>query len=339
VELLDVPVAEAAGGILVHSLRVAGRRLRKGHLLEPDDVASLAAAGIDEVTIARLGTGDVLEDEAARLVAAAAAGVNTSLSPAATGRCNVRAEADSLVLVDPAVVLAANRCCEGITVATTRPYARAEAGQTVATCKIIPMAVPRDAVDEVCRLLRAAGGPITVVPFQAKTVALVQTMLPGIKPTVLAKTVDVTRSRVHSLGGSLAASFEVRHRRTEIAEALRAAARGADIVLIVGASAIADRADVVPQAVEAAGGRIEHFGMPVDPGNLTLLGAIGATAVLALPSSFRSPRLHGCDWILWRLFADLPVSSDDIAAMGVGGLIKDIPGRPLPRDRAVQRGR
>ena len=39
-----------------------------------------------------------------------------------------------------------------------------------------------------------------------------------------------------------------------------------------GASAIADRRDVIPAAIEAVGGSIEHFGMPVDPGNLMLIG-------------------------------------------------------------------
>jgi molybdenum cofactor cytidylyltransferase len=339
VELVEVPVEQAAGGILVHSIRIGGRRLRKGHILEPDDLPTLIAAGLDEVTVARLGPDDAPEDEAARAIAEAAAGAHTSLSPAATGRCNVRAEAQGLVVVDTGAVLAANRCCEGITIATTAPHARAEAGQTIATCKIIPMAVPRDAVEEVSRVLTRAGGAVALAPFRAKRVALVQTTLPGIKPSVLEKTVEVTRSRVEGLGGTLTSTAEVRHRRADIAAALAHAVARADIVLVVGASAIADRGDVVPRAVEAAGGRIEHFGIPVDPGNLTLLGAVGEAAVLALPSSFRSPRLHGCDWILWRLFAELPVTSEDIAAMGVGGLIKDIPGRPLPRDRAVQRTR
>ena len=43
---------------------------------------------------------------------------------------------------------------------------------------------------------------------------------------------------------------------------------GAELVIVFGASAIADRRDVIPAAIERVGGSIEHFGMPVDPGNL-----------------------------------------------------------------------
>ena len=40
------------------------------------------------------------------------------------------------------------------------------------------------------------------------------------------------------------------------------------------APAVTDRHDVVPQAIETAGGQILHVGMPVDPGNLLVLGEI-----------------------------------------------------------------
>ena len=67
-----------------------------------------------------------------------------------------------------------------------------------------------------------------------------------------------------------------------------------------------------------------------------LLAEMDSMIVLGLPGSARSPRLHGFDWILQRLLADINVEGKDLMLMGVGGLLKDIPGRPLPRKRAVQ---
>ena len=64
-----------------------------------------------------------------------------------------------------------------------------------------------------------------------------------------------------------------------------------------------------------------HFGMPVDPGNLLLLGNIGDATVVGLPGCARSPKLNGFDFVLERLLADLPSARAEIAAMGVGGLL------------------
>ena len=72
-----------------------------------------------------------------------------------------------------------------------------------------------------------------------------------------------------------------------------------------GASAIADRRDVIPAAIEAVGGRIEHFGMPVDPGNLMLIGQASGQPVLGAPGCARSPKENGFDWVLMRLLAGL----------------------------------
>ena len=110
--------------------------------------------------------------------------------------------------------------------------------------------------------------------------------------------------------------------------------------MVFGASAIADRRDVIPAAVEAIGGRIEHFGMPVDPGNLMLVGQASGQPVLGAPGCARSPKENGFDWVLMRLLAGLPVSRADITGLGVGGLLMEIVTRPQPRDEAVaEKGR
>ena len=106
-----------------------------------------------------------------------------------------------------------------------------------------------------------------------------------------------------------------------------------DLVLILTASATSDPHDVAPEAVRAAGGEVTRFGMPVDPGNLLFLGAQGGRPVIGLPGCARSPALNGADWVLERVACGLDVSDTDIAAMGVGGLLKESPARPHPRER------
>jgi len=114
------------------------------------------------------------------------------------------------------------------------------------------------------------------------------------------------------------------------------AAAGCDILLMSGASAIVDRRDVLPAGLEAAGGRVTHFGMPVDPGNLMLMGELAGRPAVGLPGCARSPKVNGFDWVLQRLVAGLAVAPEDVMRLGAGGLLKEIASRPLPRAEAVE---
>jgi molybdenum cofactor cytidylyltransferase len=72
--------------------------------------------------------------------------------------------------------------------------------------------------------------------------------------------------------------------------------------------------------------------MPVDPGNLLFHGHQGGRPVIGLPGCARSPALNGADWVLERLACGIDLTDADIAAMGVGGLLKEIPIRPQARE-------
>jgi molybdenum cofactor cytidylyltransferase len=178
---------------------------------------------------------------------------------------------------------------------------------------------------------------VWVAALRPRPVGLVQTALPGMKVSILDKTRKVVDARLAALDGAPAIELRCRHDAAEVAAAIETLrGRGAELVLISGASAIVDRRDVVPAGLERAGGVIDHFGMPVDPGNLLLLGHIETTPVLGLPGCARSPKENGFDWVLRRLIADLPVDRDAVMAMGAGGLLKEIAARPLPRAEAVE---
>jgi molybdenum cofactor cytidylyltransferase len=128
----------------------------------------------------------------------------------------------------------------------------------------------------------------------------------------------------------LAETRVVPHDSPAIAAALRDLP--GDIGLILTGSATSDLYDTAPQGLRLAGGQVARFGMPVDPGNLLFLGEQGGRPVIGLPGCARSPALNGADWVLERLACGLAVTDDDIAAMGVGGLLKEIPQRPQPRE-------
>ena len=334
----SIPIADAEGAILAHSLATTTGVVKKGRALSADEVAALRAAGFSTVSAARLDAGDVAEDAAARRVAEALAGPYVTISAAFTGRSNIFAAADGLVLLDVARLTALNELDERITVATVPPYERVTAGQMLATIKIIPFAVPDSVVTvAIAQMADAASRAVSVAPFIKHNAALILTTLPATKPTILDKRTRVINDRLRERGATLEHSEVVVHDTTTVAAAITHAANaGHDPVLVFAASAIVDRGDVVPAALVQAGGAITRLGMPVDPGNLLLLGTLGKTTVLGIPSCAASPKLNGFDWVLDRVLAGLVITSRDVADMGVGGLLKEIPTRPQPRDH--QRG-
>ena len=332
-----VPTDDAEGAILAHAAHLPDGRLRKGTRLTAAELERLRSAGIAEIIVARLEAGDIDEDAAADRLAAALMPPGLRLSQAATGRVNIYAVGRGIVRFDRDRLKQVNRIDEGITLACVQHNQLVEDGDMIATLKIIPYAVRQDTVEAVERL--AAGAPVLGFHrLTARPFALIQTRMEGMKPSLLTSTEKVTKQRLNQLGCALVDSRVVAHDSAAVVEAIAAARKhGAEAVLICGASAISDRRDIVPAAVEQAGGRIDRLGLPADPGNLLMTASLDGMPVIGMPGCARSPRLNGFDWVLQLVLAGLPLDDDEIADMAIGGLLMEIASRPLPRRMVEQR--
>ncbi len=327
-----VPVKEALGATAVHSIRQGDLVLKKGTLIGAKEVAALDRAGVRAIVVARGEAGDVPEDRAAADIAAAIAGPGVRIDRAFTGRCNLFAESAGVLVVDKDTIDRLNRIDEAVTLATLAAFKPVVEGEMIATVKIIPFAVESAARDQAVAAAAKVKPVIRIAPYKIKRIGVVSTLLPGLSPKVVDKTLKITRERIQPAGASIIAERRVPHEQEALAKAIDEVLKeGAELVIVFGASAIADRRDVIPAALEAVGGTIEHFGMPVDPGNLLLIGRLRGQAVLGAPGCARSPKENGFDWVLMRLLAGLPVSRADITGMGVGGLLMEIVTRPQPR--------
>jgi len=324
-----VPLAQAEGGVLAHSIPLSGGgRLRKGKVLDKDDLAALAAAGLAAVTVARLEIGDVDEDNAALRLAQALvpnpAVAGLRLQPVGTGRVNILAEGPGVARITAEQVHAVNACDPSITLATVPEWARMDPGGMVATVKIISYALPGAALERACAAGRDA---LSLSAPVLKSAALIQTTVGG--NTDGAKGQRVIGARLERLGVVLGPETVVPHQEAALATAI-AQAKG-ELVLILTGSATSDIRDVAPNALRAAGGTVDHFGMPVDPGNLLFIGQLHTRPVVGLPGCARSPALNGADWVMERIICGVRVTGAEIMRMGVGGLLKEIPSRPRPR--------
>jgi molybdenum cofactor cytidylyltransferase len=207
--------------------------------------------------------------------------------------------------------------------------------QLVATVKVIPFAVPEAALS-VAEALAAQGGPLLRVDALApQPVALILSGSPSIREKLLDDFAPLT-DRVMALGSQVTAThfipLEDETGEAALAETLVAQrAAGARLIIVAGETAILNRRDIVPRALERAGGWVESLGAPVDPGNLLLLGYLGEVPLLGAPGCVRSRKTNIVDWVLPRLLAGDRLTRADISGLGHGGLLEDAPERPEPR--------
>ncbi|WP_420409644.1 NTP transferase domain-containing protein [Hoeflea sp.] len=331
----SVGVDEAEGALLAHALSVGTLRLKKGHLLGKSDLMLLEQAGVKTVIAARLDPGDASEDEAAEALAGAFRGANITAANATTGRVNLHAARAGLFRADRLMVDHLNSIDPGITFACLGDRSQVASGDMVATIKIIPLAVSATSLKQ-ARSAIATPALARVLAFRPSRACLVATRLPTLKSSVMDKTRDLLRERLGAAGSKLLEEVRVDHETEALASEIRRLARKCDLVVVFGASAVTDPDDVIPAAIRSAGGKVERVGMPVDPGNLLVFGSCQGVPVVGAPGCARSPKENGFDWIVARILAGETPDSKDIARMGVGGLLKEIPTRPQPRQTGAK---
>ena len=323
-----VSLDQAEGAILAHSVALPQGRLRKGCRLGPAEIAALRSLGRTEAIVARLDQEDLHEDAAAGVIAEALIADPDSgldLRSVGTGRVNLYARVTGIAGVLAERVDALNAVDPMITLATVPRWQRLTAGEMVATVKVIAYGVAGSSV----RAAAVAGqGALRMHPARLKRAAFIQTVTPEDDGDAGHRAIQ---HRLQALQVAMQPKRLVPHREVDLSDALKVTI-DADLILILTASATSDPDDVAPAALRHAGGRVERFGMPVDPGNLLFLGQLGETPVIGLPGCARSPALNGADWVMERVICGVPVTGADIAAMGVGGLLKEIPQRGRLRE-------
>lgn len=327
-----VPAAAAEGAVLAHSVSAGGVRFRKARRLTREDVEALARAGVASVIVARMEPGDIDEDEAARRIAASLNGGGFTIAAPSTGRVNIHAEKAGVFTASRALIDRLNAIDPALTIATLPDMETVRERQMVATLKVIPFAVA-SALAERWRQVAGEGEALRVHPFEARRVGLIHTTLPSLKSSVIDKTTRITRQRLARSGSAVTEERRVVHATDALAPVIAELCARCDLLIVFGASAIADPHDVIPDAIDAAGGRVKRVGMPVDPGNLLALGELAGVPVIGAPGCARSPRRNGFDFVLDRLMTGLSVGEKEIAGMGVGGLLADIATRPQPREQ------
>lgn len=325
-----VSINDAMGCILAHSIHINGAHIAKGIILENHHITLLRQADVHEITVARLYSDDVHEDDAAFAIGQAFSGTGLVARGAEKGRVNIHAQYDGVLCLNAKDITALNDIDEAITLSTLMPFQRVKAGQMLATIKIITFAVARERLNKALEHIKSQTLHVAAFIPQKATLILTHGNWAALSEKIRDKTIKTISARLKERGADLIDIVDVPHDINAVSDALKGQAKD-HLILMMGISAIVDRRDILPAALVDAGGRIKKFGMAVDPGNLTMVGKLGDTPIIGLPGCARSPKLNGFDWVLDRICAGLEISSEDWAHMSIGGLLKEISSRPQPR--------
>jgi molybdopterin biosynthesis enzyme len=237
--------------------------------------------------------------------------------------------------------------CEGITLATLLSHTAVGASASgklspltgrkmVGTVKILPFAVPETVV-QAAEAIAARRGPLLWIdPLLKRDVAVILSGSPTAEARIRNGFVPQLRQRLEALDAEICSvdfvTLEDERGEGELAATLLERVNtGAELIVLAGETAIMDRHDITPRAIERAGGEIACFGAPVDPGNLLLLAYLGDVPILGAPGCVRSPKANIVDWVLPRLLVGDRLTHGDIFALGHGGLLEDVEERPMPR--------
>ncbi|MCI0554083.1 MAG: molybdopterin-binding protein [Anaerolineae bacterium] len=332
-----VPLSEAEGKILGHNIAGANgqRLLRKGKPLTEEDLGKLRALGRTSVYVAQMEEDDVDENKAARRVAEAVCGPGLHITGVASGRANLLADQQGILRIDVDRLVQINEC-NGITLTTLLTHSPVHARQIVATIKIIPYAVPESIVSVAEGIANGSRQIVRVDALPSKSVGMVLSGSNSLKQRLISDFAPL-RDRIEKLGSTVTrtdfVALDDEEDETALAGMLnQQVSTGVRLILIAGETAIMDTHDIVPRAVERAGGTVESVGAPVDPGNLLMLAYINDVPVVGAPGCARSRKTNIVDWILPRLLVGDRLTRRDIVELGHGGLLQDVRERGMPRD-------
>jgi molybdenum cofactor cytidylyltransferase len=332
-QLKNIPIDQSIGAILVHNIMDANGRktLAKGHLVRAEDIDKLRALGKQTVYAVVLDRDDVREDDAAARVARAVAGAEIELSKPSGGRVNFYAAQRGFLRVNLDALKRINEL-DGVTLATIAAHSAVEPKKLIATLKTIGLALPGTTLRAVEEFVRKSGAVLSVAPAQNQKVTIILTGSENGKTKVQATFAPPIRARIEEMGAQVIAEDYAAEDETAIANAIEKAVRaGAQLIILAGETSVMDADDITPRGIKRAGGEIELYGAPVEPGNLLLLAykpcegsepSQGSVIpILGAPGCVKSRETNVVDLILPRLIAGERVTRADVNALAEGGLL------------------
>jgi molybdenum cofactor synthesis domain-containing protein len=196
-------------------------------------------------------------------------------------------------------------------------------GDKLAGTRVIPLVIEKEKMEAV-RQLAGEHRVFQILPYCLKTAGVVATGSEVQKGLIKDTFTPVIINKLAEYG------IEVKHTATPgddneviTEEILKMADAGVDMVICTGGMSV-DPDDRTPLAIRNTGARIVTYGAPVLPGAMFLLSYLERNGreipVMGLPGCVMYAGRTIVDLMLPRIAAKDPVTAEEIAALGEGGL-------------------
>ena len=319
-----IKTEDAVGHVLCHDMtqiikdQYKDARFRKGHVVTEEDIPVLLSMGKEHLYVWEMTPGMVHENDAAERLLALCGQENMIRSGVKEGKIELIADCDGLLKIDRAALLAVNRTPQ-MMIATIHGDLPVKKGQKLAGTRIIPLVIEQEKMDA----MQAAAGAepiLNVLPMQAKKVGIITTGSEVFKGRIEDKFTPILQSKLAVYGCEMVFHKVCNDDPAGITAAiLEAKAAGCELIFTTGGMSV-DPDDRTPLAIKNTGADIITYGAPVLPGAMFLVSYLDGVPVCGLPGCVMYAKRTIFDLLLPRLLADDPITAEDIARLGEGGL-------------------
>ena len=198
-------------------------------------------------------------------------------------------------------------------------------GDKLLGTRVIPLVIAREKMEQV---RRAAGEePLArLVPYRPMRAGIVTTGSEVFYGRIQDTFTPVILEKLAGFGIQAGGHITVNDDKEKITAAvLELKNQGMDLIVCTGGMSV-DPDDLTPGAIRDTGARIVTYGAPVLPGAMFLLGYFeDGTPVMGLPGCVMYAKATVFDLVLPRIAAGVPVTKQELAHMGNGGLCLGCP--------------
>jgi hypothetical protein len=318
-----VKVQDAIGMTLCHDITAMvdgfkGAAFKRGHVITQEDIPRLLDIGKQHVFIWEENAGEIHEEDAARRLSQMTAVDGAHYGSISEGKIQLFADQDGMFRVDKALLAAVNRIGD-ITITTLPDHYPVKAGDRLASMRIVPLVTEERQIAE-AEALCAGKQLYDLRPFKPLKVGIIITGSEIYHGRIKDKFERVARAKLAHYPAEILGVHVCDDELDMIVGAGRALlAEGTELLIFSGGMSV-DPDDLTPSAIREMGAEIVSYGVPSQPGNMTLVAYLDQAALLGVPGAAISRPTTMFDVLLPQIFCGDPLTKDDLIRLGEGGL-------------------
>lgn len=318
-----VKVQDAIGMTLCHDITAMvdgfkGAAFKRGHVITQEDIPKLLDIGKQHVFIWEENAGEIHEEDAARRLSQMTTVNGAHYGSISEGKVQLFADQDGMFRVDKALLAAVNRIGD-ITITTLPDHYPVKAGDRLASMRIVPLVTEERQIAE-AEALCAGKQLYDLRPFKPLKVGIIITGSEIYHGRIKDKFEHVARAKLAHYPAEILGVHVCDDELDMIVGAGRTLlAEGAELLIFSGGMSV-DPDDLTPSAIREMGAEIVSYGVPSQPGNMTLVAYLDQAALLGVPGAAISRPTTMFDVLLPQIFCGDPLTKDDLIRLGEGGL-------------------